>query len=316
MDESYWTFLGKIDVIFGVLGGLVMIWGAFQHYFGSHSSQSKNSNGKLGNQHLKSQSFQEAFESAYTPIKYIVAVTTLLVLFNLPNTDGGVSRTIAIVMASFIATLSGLLLGIISARLLRDQRKVLVQGAVTVASVFALFATGFDPLADALSVNTWTGPILVTSLIGGILGTALAYWWGNSLERIDFRQWRIRIGRSLSLYSGLSDSTENVSVPGSLVLTDVKKPIQEYKSDGLNVIIKFEVTNNGQATRINPRVKFKTIKLVGGKIREDVVKSDPTWIVHVPARSIQPLRFTTVIKDRSVSMVEDSIDIDLHMKPF
>lgn len=319
MDDLAWEILGRIDIIFGVLGGIIMVGGFIRHFF-VLDLQPSDSYLPFWKDKVFSL-FQVRFEYAYTPIKYISIFTAILVLFNLPNSTLGIARTVAIIMATLISVFVGLISGAITSKLFRHSLRKTTQSSVVGASILAFTTTIFDPLADIYSSGVWIGPILASSIIGGILGAVLDYLWRDSFASIN-----INIKRFLSVLKNsfgfqmytprVSAAPEWIQSKAPLELTDVEEPIQKYKSDGLNVIIKFKVANHGSATRVNPHVKFKIAMLASGKLHEKVVESGSDWLVHVPARTVQPMSFTTVIGDRSTHIVKDSLEIVLYAKPF
>lgn len=68
-------------------------------------------------------------------------------------------------------------------------------------------------------------------------------------------------------------------------------PVTQITHEGLLVRIEFTVKNHGVATRGYPHVEYKIAENKGGTYKERIVKSPPSWVIDLDARSITPVSF-------------------------
>lgn len=171
---DYWGFLGKIDVVFGVLGGFVMVWEVLSQLrkrigeSGKKSPKTDSTPKKMVTNSDKVRNFLlDAMSKASEPISYTLIGTIILILIGMISAEKISYLSVTVTM--FSATFTGLLVGTIVDTLAKTS------GAPIRSGVWVAVIIGFAVAA----MQTFSGSVLLPSAVGGVIGSL----WGLVREK-------------------------------------------------------------------------------------------------------------------------------------
>jgi hypothetical protein len=185
-EPAVWFFLGRVDIVFGVLGGLVMVWGMVAQIrrrltktrasASKHSSSPVTSSKVMQGEDSVSKLIVGSVDKARDPIGCSMIGTAILagIALMAGTAEGaGVPVALSIVALALSAVFLGLVVGVIVDALAQTTGTP-VAWAVLVAVPFAgLTVIGLSAAGDTIGNTLWVGPTVLPSLAGAVIGSII-----------------------------------------------------------------------------------------------------------------------------------------------
>lgn len=112
-------------------------------------------------------------------------------------------------------------------------------------------------------------------------------------------------------------SFDQFGIEESIELENIT-PVTQVTHEGLLMRIEFTVKNHGVATRRYPYVEYKIAENKEGTYKERIVKSPPSWVIDLDARSITPVSFDATFEATTILLTRppNKIIVRLLRKPW
>jgi hypothetical protein len=166
--DDFWGYLAKVDVIFGILGGLAMLWGFLTllgKRIGNTGKQPKNTNVHVKEDVTTGEKVRnfllDSISKADEPIGYTLLATLVLIIIGMISVEK--ISIISITSTTFSATFIGLVIGTLVDTLANTKG-----GPIRIGVWVAVILGGIVAFLE-----TFSGSILLPSAVGGIIGSIL-----------------------------------------------------------------------------------------------------------------------------------------------
>jgi|SRR3989344_5534606 len=161
-----WEFLGRIDTIFGVLGGLLFLWEKLSKIPHRNGDNPKKEETSYSSRHIPS-ILLRAVDKASSPISYTLIITVIMtfVVIAFSNTqEARLTYVLPIIITSFATIFAGLVSGTFI-DFIANGAGTAIKGAVIVSVIVGYTAAIKESMNGSVAMLS-----LISGLIGGIIG--------------------------------------------------------------------------------------------------------------------------------------------------